>query len=79
MNLLVIIYVSDSKAQITPLESHLEIFNEVTIISCTLHLVCFTDYIDDVDMQYAIGWSMLSILFLNIFIFMSVIIYKSLF
>ena len=53
----------------------LEVFNEVCILGASYHLLLFTDYIDDVNMQYLGGWSMIGVTVLNITVNMGVIIF----
>ena len=49
--------------QYSPLETRLanriELFNEICIHIATTHLLFFTDWIPDPDMQYLMGWSMI--------------------
>jgi hypothetical protein len=59
-----------------PTLNHLEIFNELCIIGAAYHLFPFTDFLDNPDVQYEIGWSIIGITTFNIaanMLFMSVL------
>ena len=49
-------------------------FNEFLITVVTWHMMLFTDYVPDQDMQYLIGWSMIISIMLNALINIIVII-----
>lgn len=46
----------------------LEIFNEVTILVAGIHLLLLTDYDINYYLQYNLGWSLISVTSLNIFV-----------
>ena len=52
-------------------EDRIEIFNEVITHFVMIHLVFFTDWIQSIELQYNLGWSMilhiLLIIIVNIF------------
>ena len=43
----------------------LEIFNEICILGASYHLLTLTDYVDDVELQYSAGWSLIVIIVFN--------------
>jgi hypothetical protein len=55
----------------------MEVVNEVTILIATYHLFLFTDYVEDPNTQYNIGWSMIGVTALNILINMGVMVWSS--
>ncbi len=56
----------------------LEVFNESCIILATYHLLVFTDMVDDVEVQYKFGWSMIFITVVNIAVNMGIMAKESL-
>ena len=57
-----IIYQGNNSPFISRLKNRLEIFNEVCIHAATIHLVFFTDWVFDPELQYTFGWSMICII-----------------
>jgi hypothetical protein len=55
----------------------MEIFNECSIIAAAYHLFLFTDYVEDPEMQYKIGWSIIGVTILNIIVNMIVMVWVS--
>jgi hypothetical protein len=55
--------------------NRLEMFNEWTVLCCTLHMMTFTDWVPDVDAQYTMGWSMIGVLVANFAVNLSVILH----
>ena len=47
-------------------QNYREIFNESCILCCSLHLLTFTDFSSDPDIQYSIGWSLIAVTVFNI-------------
>ena len=65
-----------------PTLNYLEIFNELCIIVAAYHLIPFTDFLDDPEIKYEIGWSIIGITTFNIgvnMIFMSLLSLRKLF
>ncbi len=63
-------------------QNYLEIFNEICILGAAYHLLTLTNYMDDFDMQYNTGWSLITITALNMIVnigFMMVFTIKELF
>ena len=54
-------------------QNYLEIFNELCILGATYHLITFTNYVDNSDLQYNSGWSIIAITTLDILVNMIVI------
>jgi hypothetical protein len=46
----------------------MESYNEITILLVGYHLLLFTDFIEDSDMQYMVGFSVIVVTLLNILI-----------
>lgn len=57
--------------------NRLEFFNELCIDGAAYHLFVFTYYVDDVELQYNAGWSMIGVTILNIVVNMSIVGYAS--
>lgn len=47
------------------LANNLEIFNEIFVLIASYHLLLFTDHIDDPDLQYIVGWSIIGFVVIN--------------
>ncbi len=47
-------------------DQKLEYFNEATILLCVYHEFLFTDFVDDADIRYLIGYSLIAFTCLNI-------------
>ena len=41
----------------TPSAVVLEVFNEITIVLLTYHMICFTDFVPDANTRYPVGYS----------------------
>ena len=75
--ILLIIYNRLVKPFKNPVLNRLEIFNELCIMAAAYHLFVFTDYVDDPDMQYKVGWSMIGVTAFNIVVNMIVMGFAS--
>ena len=60
-----------------PLLNHIEIFNECCIIVAGYHLFLFTDFVEDPEMQYNLGWSIIGVTIINILVNMSIMVWLS--
>ena len=52
----------------------LEYFNEATILICVYHLFIFTDYVDNVNARFVMGYSLVFFAFLNLLVNVLVLI-----
>lgn len=57
--------------------NRLEIFNESCILAAAFHLISFTDFNGDPDVQYQGGWSIIAVTVLNMLMNMIVMVYAS--
>ena len=62
LNMLAQIYFGSYFPHKHRLLNRLEIFNELQIMLCTLHLMVFSDYVPDLETQYFMGWVFIVIL-----------------
>jgi len=56
-----------------PILNRIEIMNEVTVLVASIHLFVFSDFVEDPQRQYLMGWSLIGVTCLNIginFLFM---------
>ena len=60
------------------LQNNNEIFNELCILLTNYHLFAFTDFVEDPELQFLLGWSVIGILFFNIFINFGIMMKESL-
>ncbi len=58
--------------------NRLEIFNEVSILISSYHLLAFTPFVDSPSLQYLLGWSLIGVITLNIVVNMLFIGYSTL-
>ncbi len=58
--------------------NHLEIFNEICILIASYHLLGFTDFVEDPQIKYNMGWSIIIISLLNITVNILIIIWSGL-
>lgn len=49
-----------------PKQSRLEYFNEFSLIICTYHYYCFTDFVDDPEVRYKVGYSLILVTLINL-------------
>lgn len=77
-SVLVLSYVSFVRPFELPLLNFMEVINEASILAATYHLFFFTDYVDDPELQYTIGWSILGVTVFNIAVNMLVMFTTSL-
>lgn len=47
--------------------NRMEVFNELCILGIVYHFFMFFDFVPDEEMQYMCGWSILAVLFFQIF------------
>jgi hypothetical protein len=57
-----------------PVINKLEIFNEVCILIICYHLFLLTDFIDNPETQYNVGWSLIFMTALNILMNLIIIV-----
>ena len=77
LNLFLTIYVGSSKPFILPLENKLELFNEWIIFLSALHMIVFTDFLDDLDAQFLMGWSLVGACIIKMVVNLVFVIYFS--
>jgi hypothetical protein len=65
INLAVFMYKVYFKPLEWRLQNYIDLFNEATICVCTMHLLFFTDWVADLEVRYAYGWSMIVIMCIN--------------
>ena len=46
----------------------LEIFNELCILIASYHMIVFTDFVDNQDIQYLGGWSLIAVILFNMIV-----------
>ena len=56
----------------------MEVFNEMTVLICSWHLLIFSDLITDADIQYMAGWSLVLITISNLLINIGIVLFTSL-
>jgi hypothetical protein len=66
LNLFSLIYLGQFKPFKLRRLNRLELFNEFCIAICTLHLLCFTDWVRSQKMHEIMGWSLIVIIVINI-------------
>ena len=49
---LLLIYLLFIKPFVLPIMNNLEVFNEICILIASYHLLVFTNYVNDIDLQY---------------------------
>jgi hypothetical protein len=64
--LLVVIYLGYFRPYTTQKQNNLELFNEICILAASYHLIIFTDFVDDLDIKYQAGWSLIAITLINL-------------
>ena len=55
-----------------------ELFDEMFILFFMYHIFCFTEFVPDVNTQYYIGYSAISLMLLHLLIFYVVLAYTTL-
>ena len=75
--ILLILYNKLAEPFDSPLLNRLEIFNELSIMFAAYHLFVFTNYVDDPQMQYQVGWSMIGMTAFNISVNMCIMGYQT--
>eukprot|EP00347_Sterkiella_histriomuscorum_P018674 403344610 len=76
-SLLLYIYVGIVKPFETVKFNRIEQFNEVCILAVSYHLLIFTDYVDDTDIQDDFGYSIIAITMVNIVVNMGIMIVET--
>ena len=66
MNLGMMIYQNKYMPLSTKLMNIIEAFNEIMICTASTHMLLFTDYIEDLEVQHSIGWSFVIFLWITI-------------
>jgi len=60
-----------------PIMNKIEIFNEFCILLACTHLFWFTDFVPDPEIQYLLGWSLITVSVLNIIVNMLLMAWMS--
>ena len=69
-----VIYITYYKPLNVAFLNYLEIFNELCILGVSIHLYLFTQFLDNPQIQYNIGYSLIGLTILNIAINMGIIV-----
>lgn len=72
-----IVYLQMVKPFDMPILNRMEIFNECCIIVAAYHLLTFTEFVGDPDLQYQMGWSIIGTTLVNVLVNMAVMFYGS--
>jgi len=75
INLFVGIYQGQIQPRLTRFSNRVEMFNEVCIELTFLHMLMFTSWVTDPDLQYSIGFSMVAIISVNIVVNLVIVFY----
>ena len=59
----------------TGFRSKVEIVNEVFIAVGTFHFMLFTDFTEDVDVQFTVGWSLAGLIIAHITFNLMIVLY----
>ena len=51
-----------------------EVFNEWTVLVACYHLFTFTEWVDDLHVQFQLGWSLLAVIVINVLINVAILI-----
>jgi hypothetical protein len=63
-----LIYYAGSMPHIEKSRCYIEIFNEIMIMIINYHMVSFSEFNLDVDMQFNMGYSLIGFIFLVVFV-----------
>jgi hypothetical protein len=72
------VYFGTVKPYVNGFLNKLEMFNEVCILLATYHLFAFTEFIENPETQFLMGWSLIVVTVLNLVVNMLIIVIKSL-
>lgn len=75
INLFVTIYQGQFFPKITKFLNYIEVFNEFSVEVTFVHMLLFTEWIPDPNVQYLIGYSMITVISLNIFVNLVIVFY----
>jgi hypothetical protein len=64
-SMLIVIYIFATKPFTSPFDNKLECFNEICIMFSSVHMIMFTDLVPDLELQFKIGYSIISVIFIN--------------
>lgn len=79
VSIFLIIYVGFIKPFKIPFMNKLELFNEVTILVITYHLLLFTNFNPDPITQYYVGYSIMGVTLFNILGNISIILIQGIY
>lgn len=68
-------YVLSVKPFDTSLLNISEVMNETIVFLASYHLLCFTDFVDSVDRENDVGWSLIVLIMVNILLNMAIFVY----
>ena len=74
-NLATACYTIASKPFANVILNFIDIFNELSLLCLSYHLLLYTDYLSDLQSQYSIGFSMIGLCLMNFLINISLMIY----
>lgn len=55
--------------------NYIEIFNEACILAASYHLFLFTNFVNNANLSYAIGWSLIGLTISNILVNIVIVFY----
>lgn len=76
MNMLNTMYLGSTKPFNTQTKNRLEMFNDFCVFNCTLGFMLFTDYVDDLELQYEFGFMLIGVISFNGTINLIIIFYQ---
>jgi hypothetical protein len=62
LNLIMMIYIGNSRPFVTRRDNNIEFINEIFIWMSTMHIILFTEFVKDEEVRYMCGWSMLAVI-----------------
>lgn len=75
LNLLALVYIGYARPFNRWSLNFLAFWDEMLIFMCTCHLNCFTEWVDDVEMQYDLGISLIVFMNLHIWVTLAVALF----
>ena len=59
----------------TRFKNRIELFNEITVLVCSFHMMTYTDFVGDVDTINTMGWSLIATIVFNCIVNLFIILF----
>lgn len=74
LNLTSLIYLGQQQPFDNRFKNRIEMFNEFTVCICSMLMMCFTNFIPEIETQSFMGWQMIGVIVINCAVNVTIIV-----